>query len=86
LGKVKKVGLFINFGGGATTKVYPRGGFFLPNNIWEYGTFQKWRTVNKDYLKTGYWPKTGNKEFPAKGLSFTFLNHLEDETKGEETE
>ncbi len=68
------------FGGGCTGEVVSSEGLLLTNHHCGYGQIQALSTVEKDYLKNGFWAMSKAEEIPAPGLSVTFIRRMEDVT------
>jgi hypothetical protein len=69
------------FGGGCTAEAISDKGLILTNHHCGYGSVAALSTVEKDYLKNGYWAKNANEELWCKGLTVTFIKRIEDVTK-----
>ncbi len=70
----------VQFGGGCTGEVISPKGLLLTNHHCGYGAIQRLSTVENNLLKNGYWAKSFKEELPAKGLTVTFVNRIEDVT------
>lgn len=68
------------FGGGCTGEVISPNGLILTNHHCGYGAIQQHSTVEKDYLKDGFWAMSYNEEVPTPGLSVTFIDKIVDVT------
>lgn len=68
------------FGGGCTAEVISGQGLILTNHHCGYGSIAALSTVEKDYLKKGYFAMNREEELPCKGLSVTFIKRIEDVT------
>ncbi|MDI1355906.1 MAG: S46 family peptidase [bacterium] len=68
------------FGGGCTAEVISNKGLILTNHHCGYGAIAGLSTVEKDYLKNGYFAMTNNEEIYCKGLTVTFIKRIEDVT------
>lgn len=68
------------FGGGCTGEVISPNGLILTNHHCGYGAIQQHSTVEKDYLKDGFWAMSFNEEIPTPGLSVTFIDKIVDVT------
>lgn len=68
------------FGGGCTGEVISPNGLILTNHHCGYGAIQQHSTVEKDYLKDGFWAMSYNEEIPTPGLSVTFIDKIVDVT------
>lgn len=69
------------FGGGCTAEAISSKGLILTNHHCGYGSVNALSTVEKNYLKNGYWAKNANEELWCKGLTVTFIKKIEDVTK-----
>lgn len=69
------------FGGGCTAEVISTKGLILTNHHCGYGSVVGLSTVEKDYIKNGYWAKNAKEELYCKGLTVTFIKKIEDVTK-----
>ncbi len=69
------------FGGGCTGELISDKGLLLTNHHCGYSSIAALSTVEKDYLKNGYWAKNNNEELYVKGLTVTFIKRIEDVTK-----
>ena len=70
----------VQFGGGCTGEVISPKGLLLTNHHCGYGAIQRLSTVENNLLKNGYWAKSFEEELPAKGLTVTFIDRIEDVT------
>ncbi len=71
----------VRFGGGCTGELISAGGLLLTNHHCGYSSIQNHSTVEKDYLKDGFWAMDRNEELPNSGLTATFLVRMEDVTE-----
>ena len=55
-------------------------GFLLTNHHCGYDEIQYHSTVEKDYLKNGFWAMTRDEELPNEGKTITFLVSMEEVT------
>src|SRR5688572_26969577 len=69
------------FGGGCTSEVISGQGLILTNHHCGFGAIAALSTVEKDYLKNGYFAMNASEELPCKGLSVTFIKRIEDVTR-----
>lgn len=69
------------FGGGCTGEVISPNGLILTNHHCGYGAIQQHSTVEKDYLKDGFWAMSYNEEVPTPGLSVTFIDKIVEVTE-----
>lgn len=70
----------ISFGGFCTGGVVSNQGLVFTNHHCGYGSIQALSTVEKNYLKDGYWAKSFEEELPAEGLFVQFIIRMEDVT------
>lgn len=68
------------FGGGCTAEVISPDGLILTNNHCGYSYVHAMSTLEKNYLKDGYFAKSRAEELPVPGLTFTFVLAVEDVT------
>jgi len=69
-----------HFGGGCTSEVISSKGLLLTNHHCGYGQIQSHSSVEKDYLKNGFWAMSTEEELPNKGLTATFIIDIKDVT------
>lgn len=70
----------ISFSGFCTGGVVSNQGLVFTNHHCGYGAIQALSTVEKNYLKDGYWAKSFEEELPAEGLFVQFIVRMEDVT------
>ena len=68
------------FGGGCTAEVISTQGLILTNHHCGYGSIAALSTVEKDYLKNGFFAMSPQEEIQVKGLTVTFIKRIEDVT------
>jgi hypothetical protein len=68
------------FGGGCTAEVISTKGLILTNHHCGFSSIAALSTVEKDYLKNGYFAMNANEEIYCKGLNVTFIKRIEDVT------
>lgn len=68
------------FGRGCTGEVISSQGLVLTNHHCGYDAIQSLSSVEANYLEHGYWAQSEAEELPAKGLSVTFIEAIEDVT------
>jgi hypothetical protein len=68
------------FGGGCTGEVVSAEGLLFTNHHCGYSQIQALSSVERDFLKNGFWAMNRGEEIPAPGLSVTFVRRLEDVT------
>jgi hypothetical protein len=68
------------FGGGCTGEIISNKGLLLTNHHCGFGAIAALSTVEKDYLKNGYFAMKPEEEIYCKGLTVTFIKRIEDVT------
>jgi len=68
------------FGGGCTAEVISNKGLILTNHHCGFSSIAGLSTVEKDYLKNGYFAMNASEEIYCKGLTVTFIKSIEDVT------
>ena len=68
------------FGGGCTGEVISDKGLVLTNHHCGFGQIQEHSTLEKNYLRDGFWAAELKDEIPCPGLSVTFIVRIEDVT------
>ncbi|MCD8310658.1 MAG: S46 family peptidase [Prevotellaceae bacterium] len=68
------------FGGGCTGEIISPEGLILTNHHCGYGAIQQHSSVEHDYLTNGFWAMNRSEELPTPGLSFTFVDRIENIT------
>ncbi len=68
------------FGGGCTAELISTKGLLLTNHHCGFSSIAALSTVEKDYLKNGYFAMNASEELPCKGLTVTFIKRIEDVT------
>ncbi len=71
----------IIFGGGCTGEMVSKEGLIFTNHHCGYGAIAAASTVEKNYLRDGFWAKSKAEEIAAAGMSVQFLVRIEDVTK-----
>lgn len=66
------------FGGGCTGEIISPEGLLLTNHHCGFGQIQSHSSVEKDYLKNGFWAMSRKEELPNPGLTASFLIRMED--------
>jgi hypothetical protein len=69
------------FGRGCTGEVISAEGLVLTNHHCGYSRIHSHSTLEKDYLKDGFWAFSKSEELPNPGLTVSFLIRIEDVTK-----
>lgn len=70
----------IIFGGGCTGEIVSKEGLIFTNHHCGYGAIASASTMEKNYLRDGFYAKSKQEEIPSKGLSVQFLVRVEDVT------
>ncbi len=68
------------FGGGCTAEVVSEQGLILTNHHCGFSAIANHSSVDKDYLKNGFWAATLADELPNPGTTATFIVRMEDIT------
>lgn len=68
------------FGGGCTAEVISNKGLILTNHHCGFSSIAALSSVEKDYLKNGYFAMNAGEELQCKGLTVTFIKRIEDVT------
>ena len=71
----------VHFGGFCTSELISPNGLLLTNHHCGYGQIQSHSSVEKNYLKDGFWAKDRRDELPNPGLTATFINEIIDVSK-----
>lgn len=71
----------IHFGGGCTAELVSNQGLLLTNHHCGYSQIQSHSSLEKDYLKYGFWAKNKGEELPNKGLTASRMVRIQDVTK-----
>jgi hypothetical protein len=71
----------VSFGGFCTGEIISKDGLLLTNHHCGYGQIQTHSSVEKDYLKNGFWAMQKSEELPNSGLTATFIVRIEDVSK-----
>lgn len=69
------------FGGGCTAEVISNKGLILTNHHCGFSSIAALSSVEKDYLKNGYFAMKQEEEMPCKNLTVTFIKRIEDVTQ-----
>ena len=70
----------VQFGNGCTGELISPEGLLLTNHHCGLGQVQAHSSVEHDYLQKGFWARSKGEELPNKGLTVSFLHHIEDVT------
>ncbi len=68
------------FDRGCTGEVISSQGLILTNHHCGYDAIQGLSSVERNYLENGYWAQSLDEELPAKGVTITFIDRIEDVT------
>lgn len=68
------------FGGGCTGEIISDQGLLLTNHHCGLSQIQSHSSVEKDYLKNGFWSFNANEELACPGLTATFIISIDDVT------
>src|SRR5574344_2210136 len=68
------------FGRGCTGEIISSEGLIVTNHHCGYSSIQQHSSVEHDYLTDGFWATSRDKELPTPGLTFTFIERIEDVT------
>ena len=68
----------VHFGGGCTAEMVSSEGLLLTNHHCGYSQIQYHSSVEKDYLKHGFWAMSRMEELPNPGLTATFIDRIHD--------
>ncbi|MBK8848241.1 MAG: S46 family peptidase [Bacteroidetes bacterium] len=69
------------FGGGCTGEIISNSSLLLTNHHCGYSQIQSLSTIEKNYLKHGYWAYKQEEELPCPGLTVSFVIRIDDVTK-----
>ncbi|HEY1115323.1 MAG TPA: S46 family peptidase [Chitinophagaceae bacterium] len=72
----------VSFGGFCTAEVISEKGLILTNHHCGKDAIQNHSTVERNFLKDGFWAKNHGEELPNEGLTATFIVRIEDVTTG----
>jgi len=72
----------VHFGGFCTSEIISSNGLLLTNHHCGYGQIQSHSSLEKNYLKNGFWAMSKEEELENPGLTATFINEIIDVTKG----
>ena len=71
----------LQFGGGCTAELVSKQGLLLTNHHCGYSQIQSHSSLEKDYLKNGFWAKTKEEELSNPGLTALRIVRIEDVTQ-----
>ena len=81
LNKASLKDAIVIFGGGCTGEIVSNEGLIFTNHHCGYGAIANASTVEKNYLRDGFWAKSKSEEISAPGVSVQFLIRIDDVTK-----
>lgn len=70
----------LHFGGGCTAELVSGKGLLLTNHHCGYYSIQSHSSLERDYLKNGFWAKSLDEELPNSGLTASRMVRIEDVT------
>ncbi len=70
----------VSFGGFCTGEVISSKGLLLTNHHCGFDAIQNHSTLEKNYIRDGFWAKNYGEEIPNKGLFVTFIVRIDDVT------
>ncbi len=70
----------VSFGGFCTGEVISDKGLILTNHHCGFGVIQKHSTIDKNYIRDGFWAASNGEELPNQGLFVTFIVRIDDVT------
>jgi hypothetical protein len=68
----------VSFGGFCTGEVISSRGLVLTNHHCGFDAIQNHTTLEKNYIRDGFWAKNNGEEIPNKGLFVTFIVRIDD--------
>jgi hypothetical protein len=71
----------MHFGGGCTAELVSSKGLLLTNHHCGYSQIQSHSSLEKDYLKNGFWAKNLSEELPNPGLTASRIVRIDDVTE-----
>jgi len=71
----------VSFGGFCTGEVISDKGLLLTNHHCGFGSIQNHSTLDKNFIRDGFWAMTQAEELPNAGLFVTFIVRIEDVTE-----
>lgn len=69
-----------HFNGGCTSEIISPNGLLLTNHHCGYGAIQSHSSIEKDYLKNGFWAKSFKEELANPNMTVTFIKRIDDVT------
>lgn len=70
----------VSFGGFCTGEIISSKGLVLTNHHCGFDAIQNHSTLEKNYIRDGFWAKNTGEEIPNKGLFVTFIVRIDDVT------
>lgn len=70
----------VHFGGGCTAEIISSKGLLLTNHHCGYSQIQSHSSVEKNYLKNGFWAMSSKEELQNKGLTAAIVKFMKDVT------
>ena len=71
----------VSFNGGCTGEVISSKGLILTNHHCGFDAIQNHSTLERNYIRDGFWAANHGEEIPNKGMFVTFIIRIEDVTK-----
>jgi len=71
----------VHFNGGCTAELVSDQGLLLTNHHCGFSAIQSHSSLEKDYLKNGFWSKNHQEELPCPGMHVTFVKEIKDMTE-----
>ena len=71
----------VSFGGFCTGEVISNKGLVLTNHHCGFDAIQNHSTLDRNYIRDGFWAKNNGEEIPNAGLFVTFIVRIEDVSK-----
>ena len=71
----------VSFGGFCTGGIISTKGLVLTNHHCGFDAIQNHSSLEKNYIRDGFWAKNNGEEIPNKGLFVTFIVRIDDVTK-----
>lgn len=71
----------VQFNGGCTAEIISDQGLLLTNHHCGFSAIQSHSSVEKDYLKNGFWAKNQNEELVCSWMYVTFVKEIREVTK-----
>src|SRR5688572_17598247 len=71
----------VSFGGFCTGEIISTQGLLLTNHHCGFDAIQNHSTLERNYIRDGFWARNNNEEIPNPGLFATFIVRIEDVTK-----